>query len=202
MNTQLLELEEQVGSQKQQQQSSPLKKNLSSSAATGLSASGGHKKRGEEHAHASHQLTPRSPHEISSKENSLYEISSGDLNTGLAVTITSPVLQQLFVSLTQEINNWKLLASCRLMQSMKLSPLPTPRKFRSCSSLSSADAGYAADGGSEEKKEEVRRGGVVGVSEVKSIRQEVQQLKRYLFPYPHVPSLGMVYPLSVSGIFA
>jgi hypothetical protein len=176
MNAQLLELEEQVS----QKQPSPLKKNNSktSSSSSGTTSATGHKKRED-----AHQLTPRSPHEISSREttpHSPYDSTSTLSPSDVAVTISSPVLQQLFVSLTQEIHNWKLLASSRLMQSMKLSPLPTPRKH-SCHPQLLSPGNGSQDQGSEERKESE----VKGVTDVKNIRQEVHQLKRY--PPPPLP---------------
>lgn len=155
MNVQLIELEEQVS---QKQQPSPLKKNNSKTGTTTVS---GQKKRDD-----SHQLTPRSPHEISSKDSPSDSLSL----TADDVTISSPVLQQLFVSLSQEIRNWRLLASCRLMQSMKLSPLPIPRKHSSHPQL----LPLTSQGSEERKESEVKV-----VTDVKNVRQEVHQLKRY-----------------------
>lgn len=159
MNAQLLELEEQVHKQSQNN-STPSKKNSSSKTS-------GSKKREEGSVSSSSSTSTGKDLEIISSTST----SLNDSNSSL--TFTSSTVQQLFLSLHQEIKNWKLLTICRLIQSFKLRPLPIPKHQEY---LFSRNDDLKGDKGIEEKKEY----DVIKSLNTMISRHEVHKLKRLI----------------------
>lgn len=164
MNAQLLELEEQV--HKHSQNSSPSKK-------TSTSKVSGSKKREDA------VVSSRSP--LDTKESPY----SGEIPSSMdstQMTLSSPALQQLFHSLHQEIKNWKLLTTCRLAQSLKLRPLPIPRRQQALLFSAAHVSLISLEGGVEEKKE----CDIFKPLEMPVNRHEVEKLKRYFLIFKFI----------------
>jgi hypothetical protein len=160
VSTQLSELEEQA----HKHSHSPSKKNnLPPKISVGKKKDNGNEQ----------STTPRSGVSMTVPETShSFELGSP---SSFEMTFSSPAVQQLFLSLNQEIRNWKILTTCRLLQAIKLHPLPLPKGQEFQSGLLSSSSFSVRGNGEEEKKDHE-----VDAYNMRTSRNQVDKLKRFV----------------------